>query len=142
MTALALLAIALALAAANNWALHELRPSLLAPQFAWSRLAFDAIVAQWRADQLAAYRRWLRLDFATLACYAGFGWLWADGSGWLAAALPIAALADVTENLLHLRFTRPGAPPAAEALYLVSGVASTLKFGLIAAFAVGAILVS
>lgn len=138
--AFALLALALGLAGANNWALRGLRPSFLAPQFASSRRAFDAIVGQWSDAQLAAYRRWLRIDFATLACYAGFGWLWAAGSTWLALALPAAALADAAENLLHLRLTRPGATSAAEVLYLASGIASTLKFGLIAAFAVGAIL--
>jgi hypothetical protein len=58
----------------------------------------------------------------------------------LALALPAAALADAAENTLHLRFTRQGALPAPEALYLASGIASALKFALIAAFAVGAIL--
>lgn len=140
-----LFAFALALAALTNWQLRALRPSFLAPQFAWSRAAFDATVAQWTAPQRAAYRFWLRADFATLACYGAFGWVWAGAAGhapWLAALLPAAAFADALENALHLRFTRPGAAPAAEALHRAAGFASALKFGLIAAFAAGVALAS
>lgn len=56
----------------------------------------------------------------------------------LALALPAAACADAIENALHLRFTRPGAAPLADGFHLAAGVASALKFSLIAVFAVGA----
>lgn len=138
-----LLAVALALVALTNLRLRALRPSFLAPQFAWRRAAFDAIVARWSAPQRAAYRFWLRVDFVTLVCYSSFGWLWSNGvgaAGWLTCALPAAAAADAVENVLHLHLTGPGAGSAGDAPYRVAGSASALKFGLVAAFVAGAVL--
>lgn len=137
-----LLAVALALVALTHGQLRALRPSFLAPQFAWRRSAFDAIVARWTAPQRAAYRFWLRVDFVTLACYGGFGWLWSNGvgaAGWCAFALPAAATADAVENVLHLRLTGPDRSSAGDAPYRIAGAASALKFGLVAAFVLGAV---
>ena len=134
-----LLAPALALVVVTHWQLRALRPSFLATQFAWSRAGFDGIVARWSARQRAAYRLWQRADFVTLACYGAFGWLWAGAAGhapWLVGMLPAAAMADALENVLHLRFTRPGAAPAPDALHRAAGFASALKFMLIAGFVV------
>ncbi len=143
--ALAALALACAIVALTNWQLRALQPSFLAPQFTYSRQAFDAIVSRWSAAQLAAYRRLLRADFVTLGCYAAFGWLWVGGSvqrepGLLAWVLPAAALCDAVENALHLRFTRPVAPASADGWHLAAGFASALKFALIGAFAGAAVL--
>lgn len=63
-----LLGVAVALIAATNWRLRDLRPTFLQAQFVYDRRAFDAVVSRWTPAQMAAYRRWMRVDFATLAC--------------------------------------------------------------------------
>ncbi len=144
------LGVALCIVALTNWRLRALRPSFLRPQFTYSRLAFDSVIGQWTAEQRAEYRRLLRADFVTLACYGAFGALWVAGSPMLAGAsaptivgwascLPAAAAADAVENTLHLRFTQPGCPPRPDWHYRAAGLATAVKFALIACFAVFAV---
>ena len=104
--------VALALLIALALMLWPLRPGVLALQFAATPRAFGAVVHAWGPEGLALYRAHLPWDFALLGAYAVFGWLLARhtalfrplGARWqtlAAAALPLAALFDATENLLH-----------------------------------------
>lgn len=103
---------ALALFAALALTLWPLRPGVLALQFAATPQAFGAVVHAWGPEGLARYRGHLPWDFVLLASYAAFGWLVARRTStftplppplrtWAAAALPLAALCDAAENLLH-----------------------------------------
>jgi hypothetical protein len=139
---------AVSLAGFTNWQLRDLSPWHLAPQLTLSQRVFDEIVNAWRMGQkLERYRLLLYFDFLTLTSYGLGGYLWvndtnffdplgAESRGVVALLLPLAALADVAENLLHLRLTsdyptRPAAP-----LYFASGMASRTKFILLGLFGV------
>jgi hypothetical protein len=54
------------------------------------------------------------------------------------ALMPLAALADVAENCLHLAITAPQATPAPW-WFLAAGVAASAKFVLMALFALTAL---
>ncbi len=125
--------------------LAPLEPSFLCLQFAFSEQSFSTVLSEWQPIGLARYRSHLPADFLLIALYGLFGWRFgrertpASGiSPWLAAcltwALPFAAVADVTENLLHLVITGADAP-ASPALYFSAGFASSIKWAGIGIFA-------
>ncbi len=112
-----------------------LDPPLLALQLAPTPEAFGGVLQRWQAPGIAVYRAHFALDFALLACYGLFGRLLAR-RGWVAWALPAAALCDAAENLLHLRLL--ARPEALDALVVAAAFgASVLKWLLILAFVAG-----
>lgn len=141
--------VAVSLVTVTNWRLRHLDPSHLRAQFVFRANDFQEIASSWRSrGQLQIYRRFVVVDFVTLVCYGAFGYFWAStapefavlaGSHQSAALLlPIAALADACENLLHLRFTTTQAPPASPLAYPLAGVLSLVKFLAIVVFVLAA----
>jgi len=136
---------ALALLAALLIDLAALDPGVLELQMAYSPHLFGAIVHQWSPAQLARYRAHLPVDGVLLLLYGSFGWQLAAHTRvfaplpttWRRAAaawLPLAAVFDAVENLLHAWLTaapRFGAPEA----YLAATGCSLLKWSLLAGFA-------
>lgn len=135
---------ALALLAGLAWYLAPLEPGVLALQLAGTPRAFGEIVHVWSAADLTRYRNHLPVDFALLAAYGAFGYLFGTRTGvfrvrsapyrrlgtWL---LPAAALFDAMENALHWWLTevpRFGVPLA----YALSAGFSWLKWILVIAF--------
>ena len=125
--------------------LRPLRPGVLALQFAATPRAFGAVVHAWGPEGLARYRAHLPWDFVLLGAYAAFGWLVARRTAlfdtlatrWralAAAALPLAALFDAAENLLHAWLT--AAPRFGLAwLYALSATTAAAKWLFVLAFA-------
>jgi hypothetical protein len=147
MTAVWLLgSLALALFAALAFYLAPLEPGVLALQLTFSPRTFGEIVHLWPPQDLARYRHHLLADFVLLGLYGAFGYLFAMRARVFAAApralrmaaavaLPLAALFDATENVLHWWLTevpRFGVPH----LYQLSASASLLKWLLILGFGV------
>jgi len=128
--------------------LSPLAPPLLALQLTFSQGAFEAVLAQWGASGVALFRSHLYPDFALMAAYALFGvctvrytrlfqMRFVPPFFWY-ALLPLAALADVGENSLHLAMTAPLAQPSSW-WYPAAGVCASLKFGLLAFFLLAAL---
>lgn len=137
---------ALALFAGLGLYLAPLKPSLLALQFAFSPDSFRSILTTWGGDGVALYRSHLPVDGFLLLSYGAFGYLLTGGTrlfahyraktrGLIALLMPLAAVADAGENLLHWWLTAPDAdfPAAAVAL---AGVCSSLKWLGIVGFGV------
>jgi len=124
-----------------------LAPGIPALQLTFNEAAFKAILAQWGPDGIARFRAHFRIDFLVLTSYGVFGYLFVHYgglfrlldkktrriAGWV---MPVAAVLDAIENLLHLELI---AEPAthAPALYLTAGLVSAGKWLLIANFMVG-----
>ena len=122
-----------------------LEPSIPEIQFSFSEAAFHSALAQWQPSGVARFKWHFAVDFPLLLSYGLFGHLLyrhtsSVRSTWMmplaARALSIAAAMDAVENLLHLSFVYAAmAIPAP--LYFVAGLVATLKWSLIAAFALG-----
>ena len=133
----------LTLAVALALYLRALQPGVLALQFAATPRAFAAVVHAWGDAGLARYRAHLPWDFVLLGSYAAFGWQLARHGTLFttrslrtlgAAALPLAALFDAAENLLHLWLT--AAPRFGLAwLYALSAALAAAKWLCVLAFA-------
>ena len=124
-----------------------LEPSIPAIQLTFSKASFDAIIAQWQPEGVRRFRWHFAIDFPFLVSYAWFGYLLSRhsrcGSGrsacareLLAWALPVAAIMDGVENVLHLSFV-DAAVSLPGAMYFAAGVVATAKWALIVAFAIG-----
>lgn len=124
--------------------LVSLDPNIFHLQFAFCEQSFNAVLSKWQPIGVARYRSHFPADFLFLASYGLFGlWFGCDRMPALAArprlvacltwALPIAALADATEDILHVVLTGTNAPRS-PALYLLSGFAASIKFLGIGAF--------
>lgn len=136
--------IALVLFTGLAWYLSPLEPGVVALQFAHTPAAFGEVLSHWSAEDLLRYRRHLPVDFLLLAAYGVFGHLLvtrtrAGGSGsvslrrlasWL---LPLAALFDAAENVLH-GWLVEGPRLVVPFLYSASAACSLLKWASIAAF--------
>lgn len=136
---------ALILCAGLAYYLAPLQPGTLALQMAYTPRMFGEIIHLWSPADLARYRSHLPADFALLAAYGAFGYLFATRAAILRARsaafrltmkwlLPLAALSDALENALHWWLTevpRFGVPLA----YMVSSASASLKWLLIAGFA-------
>ena len=122
-------------------------PGIPALQLTFNETAFKAVLAQWGPDGIARFRAHLRIDFLVLTSYGVFGYLFVRYrglfqhlgkaarrvAGW---AMPVAAMLDAIENLLHLQLISEPATHA-PALYLAAGLVSTGKWLLIASFLAG-----
>lgn len=126
------------------WYLRALEPNVLALQFAFTPRDFGAIIHVWSPEQLARYRAHLPVDGLLLLAYGTWGYLLATRTALLvrlghcsrraaAWALPLAALCDATENILHAWLTevpRFGVPLP----YALAAGASSLKWALLLGF--------
>jgi hypothetical protein len=118
--------------------LAPLKPSLVALQFTFTPEAFGAVLAAWQPAGVALYRSHLPVDGLLLLSYGWFGHLMASTSALftgyapasrrrLAWLLPLAALADSGENLLHWVLTAEGAVYAPW-VYALAGACASLKW--------------
>lgn len=123
--------------------LAPLQPPLLALQFSFSQSAFEAVTSQWGPAGVALFRSHLYPDFVLMACYALYGVTTVRCTRlfhmravpqiiWY-SLMPLAALADMVENSLHLALTAPQAQ-SAPWWYAAAGASASLKFLLIASF--------
>lgn len=123
--------------------LAPLQPPLVAVQLTFDQGAFEAVTSQWGVQGVALFRSHLVPDFALMVCYALYGictvrytrlfnMRFVPPIFWY-CMLPMAALADVVENTLHLSITAVGAQPQPR-WYLLAGVAASIKFVLITCF--------
>lgn len=136
----------LALFLAIGMYLLPLEPNLVALQLTFSGASFTAVTDQWDASGVALLRSHFAADFVLQALYATFGFLlggrWSKaglaGGRWqwlLRWSLPVAALADAVENVLHLHLTS-GAAVVWPWWYPLAGMAASTKWLGILAFAI------
>jgi len=121
--------------------LQPLDPDVLALQMASSPRRFAEIIHAWSPEHLARYRAHLPVDGLLLLSYGAFGYLLATRTALFAGRgvfvrgvarclLPLAAVFDATEDLLHAWLTEmPRFGPTWP--YAVSAQASTWKWVLL-----------
>lgn len=125
-----------------------LEPSIPVIQFTFSEAAFNSVLSRWGPDGLARFKSHFAFDFPFLVSYGLFGYLLSRYTSLFKKLRPVArsscawsllaaAVMDATENLLHLHFIS-GATAIPSALYLAAGIAASIKWLLITAFAIGA----
>lgn len=134
---------ALLLFAAIAAYLTPLRPGIVELQLTLNHDDFQRVVDMWGAGGVALFRSHFAADFVLLLLYGSYGWLFVSRTPLFAQRgavarkamqlqLPLAAVFDAGENVLHLSLT--ASTTAAPVLYPLAGVCATLKFVLITAF--------
>jgi hypothetical protein len=126
--------------------LRPLKPGVVELQFTFSEPAFAAVIEKWQSSGVALFRSHLPADFALQVLYASFGLLLSGR--WPKArllggslhrvlrwSLPLAALADAAENVLHLQLTSDESGVSLF-FYPLAGVAASVKWLGILAFAI------
>jgi len=135
-------ALALALFFGIAFYLAPLDPNILHLQFAFNEQSFKAVLSMWQSSGIARYRSHFPADFLFLAAY-GLSGFWfgrerapahSGLATYLTWSLPIAAVADATENALHLVLTSSNASTNT-VLYFLSGSAASIKWLGILVFA-------
>lgn len=130
--------------------LLPLQPNIIALQFAGSATAFAAILNQWGPEGVALFRSHLPLDGVLLILYGAFGYLLTARTQVFTACspvrrlqlsllMPVAALADAGENLLHWHLTS-GPVDGATWLVPLATTCSAIKFAGIVLFGLAALL--
>lgn len=136
---------ALGLIAGLGWYLAPLEPNILVLQFAFTPRAFGEVIHAWPAGHLFRFRAHFPFDYVLLLSYGAFGYLLATRTQVLASllpplrrwarwTLPLAAVFDATENVLHLWLTevpRFGVPLP----YLLAATCASAKWLLLLAYA-------
>ncbi len=136
---------ALAVFVGLGWYLQPLQPNIVALQFTFSPDAFQTVLNAWGAQGVQRFRMHLVIDDVLLLCYGAFGYLLVQRSAWfgsfspasqrrVAALMPLAALCDAVENLLHGYLTGEGVV-AAPAVYGAAGAAASAKWLCLLLFA-------
>lgn len=126
------------------WQLAPLKPSVVALQLAFAPARFWQILSGWGPEGIALFRAHFTFDHPHTLLYAAWGALVAWRSRlcfglsarrrwWLAAALPLAAVADLVENGCHL-WLIGHAPHTLDDLVPVASTFSALKWALVASF--------
>lgn len=127
-----------------GWYLSPLQPNIIALQLTFTPSAFLAVLDAWQPQGVARFRTHLPVDGLLLLCYAGFGYLFVAQTAWTSglsthgrriasALLPLAALFDAGENLLHWHLTAISGP-AEPWLYLLAGCCAALKWIFVVMF--------
>ena len=128
-----------------GWYLQPLQPSIVALQFTFSPGAFQAVLDAWGPQGMQRFRTHLGFDGALLLCYGAFGYLlvvrgpWFGGFSTLARRhvailMPLAALFDAVENLLHGHLTSETLVTAS-VVYGAAGGAASAKWLCLLLFA-------
>lgn len=125
----------------------RLDPGVGAIQLTFTEPAFRRILDAWGPDGRRRFAAHFAYDYPFMICFGLFGWAlgaWLSrrlqGRAWLASLLPwllpAAAVGDAIEDLLQqaLAGADPGSWPAGA--YLIAGLAATVKWGLVAVFAI------
>lgn len=125
--------------------LLPLQPNIVALQFAFNAGTFRAILEQWGPEGVALFRSHLPVDVVLLVAYGTFGYLFTTRTAvfaqytpvWrmrISVFMPVAALADAVEDILHWYLTGDGFVSNAHVLVPVATAYSSLKFAGIAMF--------
>ena len=127
--------------------LLPLQPNIVALQFAFNADAFRAILEQWQPEGVALFRSHLPVDAVLLVAYGAFGYLFTTRTEvfarytpvWrmrISVFMPVAAVADAVEDVLHWYLTSGGYVSYFKVLVPVATAYSSLKFAGIAMFGV------
>lgn len=127
--------------------LLPLQPNIVALQFAFNADAFRAILEQWQPEGVALFRSHLPVDAVLLVAYGVFGYLFTNRTEvfarytpvWrmrISVFMPVAAVADAVEDVLHWYLTSGGYVSYFKVLVPVATAYSSLKFAGIAMFGV------
>lgn len=118
--------------------LFPLNPNILYLQFAFSEPGFNAVLSQWQPDGVALYRAHFPADFLFMTLYAVSGYRYGMErahalrsqpllSAVIKWALPLTAVADAAEDVLHI-IILSSAVESVPIFYLLSGISSSLKW--------------
>ncbi len=132
--------------------LAPLQPSVVALQFTFTPEAFAQVLQAWGPEGVQRFRTHLPVDGFLLLSYGAAGYLAVARTRffeplatwlplrWLALLLPMAAVCDAGENLLHWGLTGRDAlaAPAVTAWYLAAGLCAAFKWAGIGVFALAA----
>lgn len=134
--------------------LAPLQPSVVALQLTFTPDAFAQVLQAWGPEGVQRFRNHLVVDGLLLLSYGAAGYLavartrffeplatWLS-LRWVALLLPLAALCDAGENLLHWGLTGSEAlaAPAGAAWYLAAGLCAAFKWVGIGVFALAALI--
>lgn len=134
--------------------LAPLQPSVVALQHTFTPDAFAQVLQAWGPEGVQRFRNHLAVDGLLLLSYGAVGYLavactlffeplatWLP-LRWVALLLPLAALCDAGENLLHWELTGNAAlaAPAGAAWYLAAGLCAAFKWVGIGVFALAALI--
>ena len=134
--------------------LAPLQPSVVALQLTFTPEAFAQVLQAWGPEGVQRFRNHLAVDGLLLLSYGATGY-WAVARTrffellanrlslrWVALLLPVAALCDAGENLLHWELTGSDAlaAPAVAAWYLAAGLCAAFKWVGIGVFALAALI--
>lgn len=125
--------------------LLPLQPNIIALQFAFNADTFRAILAQWQPEGIALFRSHLPVDAVLMVAYGVFGYLLTTYTEvfakytpvWrlrISVVMPVAAIADAVEDVLHWYLTGGGYISYVKVLVPVATAYSSLKFAGIAMF--------
>lgn len=130
--------------------LSPLQPNILALQLTFTPGSFQAVLDAWHPEGVQLFRSHLLPDGLLLICYGAYGYLLTIQTRLfesqsdkrkmiLAWLMPVAAICDAVENFLHWYLTALN-EFAGHFWYALAGLSSMLKFGLIIAFVVSALV--
>ena len=134
--------------------LAPLQPSVVALQFTFTPEAFAQVLQAWGPEGVQRFRNHLVVDGLLMLSYGAAGYLAVARTHffeplanrlplrWVALLLPLAALCDAGENLLHWELTGSDAlaAPAVAAWYLAAGLCAAFKWVGIGVFALAALI--
>lgn len=134
--------------------LAPLQPSVVALQLTFTPEAFAQVLQAWGPEGVQRFRNHLVVDGLLMLSYGAAGYLAVVGTHffeplanrlplrWVALLLPVAAVCDAGENLLHWELTGIDAlaAPAVAAWYLVAGLCAAFKWVGIGVFALAALI--
>lgn len=122
----------------------SLEPSIPAIQLTFTEKGFRSILNGWTPSQLEIFKRHFLIDYPFLVCYGLLGYVISRRTSLFAKfcprtrvllsySLPIASVADATENSLHLLFIY-GTGPFSQGQYFAAGAAASTKWVLVVVF--------
>ena len=134
--------------------LTPLQPGVVALQLTFTPDAFAQVLQTWGPEGVQRFRKHLPVDVLLLLSYGVAGYLSVRRTRffdslqtwlplhWVALLLPMAAVCDAGENLLHSMLTGADAlsAPPSGAWYLAAGVFATFKWVGILVFALAALM--
>lgn len=134
--------------------LAPLQPSVVALQLTFTPDAFAQVLQAWGPEGVQRFRNHLVVDGLLMLSYGAAGYLAVVRTHffeplahrlplrWVALLLPVAALCDAGENLLHWELTGSDAlaAPAAAAWCLAAGLCAAFKWVGIGVFALAALI--
>jgi hypothetical protein len=134
--------------------LAPMQPSVVALQLTFTPEAFAQVLQAWGPEGVQRFRHHLPVDVLLLLSYGAAGYLAVARTRffeplmswlplrWVALLLPLAAVFDAGENLLHWGLTGADAlsAPVGSAWYLAAGLCAAFKWVGIVIFALAALI--